>query len=90
VKKGILWAGSDDGLATVSRDDGNSWTNVTPNIKGLPEWGTVSTIEPSPKDAGTAYVVVRCPSPRRQTSRYLWKTSDFGQSWQSLTNKLRR
>ena len=28
--KGLLWAGSDDGLVHVTRDDGASWTNVTP------------------------------------------------------------
>ena len=40
--KALLWAGSDDGLVHVTRDAGRSWTNVTKNVPGLPEWGTVS------------------------------------------------
>src|SRR5207244_466303 len=54
----VLWAGSDDGLVHVSQDGGKNWRNVTKNITGLPEWGTVPCIEASSRDAGTAYVVV--------------------------------
>jgi photosystem II stability/assembly factor-like uncharacterized protein len=87
LEKGLLWVGSDDGLVHVSRDDGSTWTNVTSRIPGLPEWGTVSLIEPSPFDAGTAYLVVdnhRLDDPRP----YLWKTVDYGATWTSLTEKL--
>src|SRR5205823_3455795 len=54
-QKDLLWAGSDDGLVHVTRDGGKSWTNVSANMPGLPEWGTISCIEPSPSDPGTAY-----------------------------------
>jgi photosystem II stability/assembly factor-like uncharacterized protein len=81
--KALLWAGSDDGLVHVSRDAGRSWTNVTKNVPGLPEWGTVATIEASPFDAGTAYLVV--DAHRLDDMRpYLWKTSDYGRSWKRL------
>jgi photosystem II stability/assembly factor-like uncharacterized protein len=87
LQKGLLWVGSDDGLVHVSRDDGASWTSVTENIPGLPEWGTVSIIEPSPFAAGTAYLVVdnhRMDDP----SPYLWKTTDYGATWSSLSGGL--
>jgi photosystem II stability/assembly factor-like uncharacterized protein len=75
----VLWVGSDDGLVHVSRDGGSTWANVP----GLPEWGTVSTIEASPFDAGTAYLVV--DDHRMDDVRpYLWKTTDYGRSWKSL------
>jgi photosystem II stability/assembly factor-like uncharacterized protein len=81
--KGILWAGTDDGLVHVSRDGGSSWTNVTRNVPGLPEWGTVSMIEASPFDAAAAYLVV--DAHRLDDMRpYLWKTSDYGRSWKRL------
>jgi photosystem II stability/assembly factor-like uncharacterized protein len=86
-EKGLLWIGSDDGLVHVSRDGGKGWTNVTANVPGLPEWGTVSLIEPSPFDAATAYLVVdahRMDDPRP----YLWKTSDYGRTWTSLAGGL--
>ncbi len=83
VKKGMLWAGSDDGLVHVSRDDGQKWTNVTPNIKGLPEWATVLCIEPSRFDAETAWVVV--DNHRQDDYRpYLFKTTDGGTIWKNV------
>ena len=82
-EKGLIWAGTDDGLVQVTRDAGAHWTNVTAGLKGLPEWGTVSVIEPSPHDAATAYVVV--DAHRLDDMRpYIWKTSDYGKSWKSL------
>ena len=54
VTPGLLWTGSDDGLVHVSRDGGNSWTNVTP--KGMPEWMMINSVEPSVFDAGTCYI----------------------------------
>ena len=51
---GILWSGSDDGLVHVSRDNGLSWTEVTPD--GLPKWATISMIELSRHDPSTVYL----------------------------------
>jgi photosystem II stability/assembly factor-like uncharacterized protein len=83
----LLWAGSDDGLVHVSRDAGRSWTNVTRNVPGMPEWGTVSMIEASPFDAATAYLAV--DAHRLDDMRpYLWKTTDYGRSWKRLGSAL--
>ncbi len=88
LKEGVLWAGSDDGLVHVSTDDGKNWTNVTKNIPGMPEWGTVTCIEASPHEPGTAYVTV--DAHRLDDNRpYLWKTTDYGKSWMSLATGLR-
>lgn len=87
VEPGVIWAGSDDGLVHLTRDGGETWTDVTANVPGLPEWGTVSTIEASRWDAGTAYLVVdahRLDDPRP----YLWKTTDYGARWERLTDGL--
>ena len=84
---GLIWAGSDDGLVHVTRDGGKNWKNVTAGMPGFPEWGTVSMIEPSPFDAGTAYVVV--DAHRLDDMRpYLYKTSDYGASWRRLDTGL--
>ena len=48
-EKGVLWAGTDDGIVQLSRDNGGNWKNVTP--KDMPRFGLVNTIEPSPHDA---------------------------------------
>jgi photosystem II stability/assembly factor-like uncharacterized protein len=83
IRAGVLWAGSDDGRLHVTRDGGKSWDDVGKNIKGLPEWGTVACVEASPFDAGTAYVVV--DNHRLDDMKpYLFKTADFGKTWQAL------
>ena len=87
VQKGVIWAGSDDGLVHVTRDDGHTWTDVTPSMHGLPEWATVATIEPSHFEAGTAYVVVDAHR-LDDLHPYLWKTADFGRTWKRLDGRL--
>lgn len=82
VEAGVIWTGSDDGLVHVTRDGGENWTAVTP--RGAPEWGTVAGIEASRWDAGTAYVVIDAHRLDDETP-YLWKTTNFGKSWTSLT-----
>ena len=78
---GVLWAGSDDGFVQVSRDNGANWTKVTP--PDLPEFALVSIIDPSPHDAGTAYVAAT--RYKLQDNRpYLYKTSDFGRTWTKI------
>jgi photosystem II stability/assembly factor-like uncharacterized protein len=86
-QKGLVWVGSDDGLVHVTRDGGRSWTDVTRAMPQVPEWGTVSLIEPSPFDPATAYVVV--DAHRLDDLRpYLYKTGDYGKSWTRLDGGL--
>ena len=87
VQRNLIWAGSDDGLVHVTHDGGKTWKNVTAALPGIPEWGTVSMIEPSRFDAGTAYVVI--DNHRLDDMRpYLYKTADFGETWQRLDGTL--
>jgi photosystem II stability/assembly factor-like uncharacterized protein len=81
VQKDLIWAGTDDGLVHLTRDGGQHWDNVTP--KAMPDWGTVSMIEASPKDAGTAYVAVERHK-QDDFAPYIFKTTDFGKSWTKL------
>ena len=78
---GVLWAGSDDGYVQVSRDNGGSWTKVTP--PDLPEFALISIIDPSPHDAGTAYVAAT-RFKLQDNKPYLYKTSDYGRTWTKI------
>jgi hypothetical protein len=87
LAKGLLWAGSDDGLVHVSRDGGETWTNVTP--KDLPEWSMVSQIDPSPHDAGTMFLAAnRYKLDDRRP--FLYQTTDYGQTWKRISDGLPR
>ncbi len=83
VQKGVIWAGSNDGPIHVSRDDGKTWTNVTP--KDLPPGGRVQNIEPGTHRAATAYVAVYRYL-LGDFAPYLYRTDDFGQTWTRLTD----
>lgn len=81
---GTIWVGTDDGLVQLTRDGGQSWSNVTP--KGLAE-GLVNEIEVSPFDAGTAYVAFTRFKWNDDTP-HIFKTADYGKSWTDLAGGL--
>lgn len=83
LKEGLLWVGSDDGLIHISQDGGGSWENVTPG--SMPEWSMVNSIEPSAFDEGTCYVAATRYK-LGDFQPYLYKTSDYGKTWQRITN----
>lgn len=84
LREGVVWAGSDCGLVHVTQDGGKTWTNVTP--KGLPE-AIINVVEPSPHDAATAYIAVAGYKLNNFTPM-IYKTTDYGTSWQKITNGL--
>ena len=81
-EQGVLWAGSDDGLIHITKDGGLNWENVTP--PNLQE-GIVNSIEVSPHDPATAYVVVMRYK-QMDLKPYVYKTSDYGTTWYNITN----
>ena len=85
VEKGVLWAGTDDGLVQVTRDGGQHWTSVT--SKEFGEWSLVSIIDASPHAAGAAYVAIDRHK-LDDYKPYIFKTSDYGKSWTKITTGL--
>jgi len=79
----ILWAGSDDGLVHITRDGGKSWKDITP--KNMPEWSMISMIETSTFKAGRAFIAVDRHK-LDDFSPYIYKTEDFGRTWEKITN----
>jgi photosystem II stability/assembly factor-like uncharacterized protein len=82
---GVIWAGTNDGLVKITRDGGKIWTDVTKNIPNMLEWGTVSNIEASRYDAGTAYITVDGHQVDNRDP-HVYKTADFGNTWTAITN----
>jgi photosystem II stability/assembly factor-like uncharacterized protein len=87
AQAGVIWVGTNDGLAQVTRDGGKSWTNVTANIPGIPMWGSVRHVEPSRYDAGTAYIICDAHQENNRDP-WVWKTNDFGKTWKLIVNGL--
>ena len=84
VVKGLLWAGTDDGRVHVTRDDGRTWTEVTPKeVGGL----YVSRLAPSRRAGDTVYLAV--DGHRSDDYRtLLFMTEDAGKTWKSIAGDL--
>jgi len=85
VQAGVIWAGADDGVVSVTRDGGKNWSTVTPPTSLMPEWIQINSIDASPHDAGTAYVAATMYK-WDDNRPYLYKTTDYGRTWTKITN----
>ena len=82
IEPGLIWVGANDGPVHVTRDSGNTWTDVTPH--DLPPNGRVQSLEPSPHDPAKAYVAAYRYL-LDDWEPYIYRTTDYGMSWTRLT-----
>lgn len=82
LQEGLMWVGSDDGLIHLTKDGGKTWNNVTP--AQMPEWMMINSIEPSYENPAVCYIAgTRYKMGDYQP--YLYKTTDYGQTWVKIT-----
>jgi hypothetical protein len=86
IVPGLLWVGTDDGNVQVSKDAGGTWTNVRDKIPGHPGFW-ISRVLASNAAPGTAYVTMTGLR-NDDTHPFIFKTTDFGQSWTSIVGNL--
>lgn len=87
MKQGLLWVGTDDGLVQLTQNDGASWTDVTPNIKGLPVNTWVSRVTASRYSEGRAYATFDGHR-NNDYATYVYVTEDYGKTWAKLNSTL--
>jgi photosystem II stability/assembly factor-like uncharacterized protein len=78
-----IWVGSDDGRVHITRDDGATWTDITP--PGMPRRGTVNRIDVSAHAAGRAFIAVHRYR-ENDFAPYIFRTNDYGRTWQRLAD----
>ncbi len=85
LARGLIWAGTDDGLVWVTEDGGRNWRNVTPPAAQMPEWIQINSIEASPHDARRAYFAATMYK-HGDFRPYLYRTTDGGRSWTRIVS----
>ena len=83
LEAGVIWTGANDGPFHITRDNGKTWTNITP--KDLGKGGRVAWIEASPHRKGSAYFAVYRYL-LGDYAPYIYKTDDYGATWTRLTS----
>lgn len=83
VEQGVIWVGTDDGKVHITRDNGESWTDLTENLEGVPEGSWVNQVKASPHDAAEAVAVINNYR-RGDWGTYVLRTTDYGESWTNI------
>ncbi len=86
VQKGLIWAGTNDGKIWYTKDAGAHWNDMTKSAS-MPPWGTITSIQPSFFDAGTAYISVDYHLMDNREP-FIYRTTDFGATWTKITGGL--
>ncbi len=86
LRHGLIWAGTDDGLMHITRDNCRTWTNITP--KQLEDFSLISSIEPSHFKEGKAYIAIDRHE-MDDYGAYAFKTDDYGKSWKAINTGFR-
>ena len=85
AQQGVFYTGSNDGLVHVSRDNGETWVNVTANFPDLPSDGVVRGIDASKWDPGKAYIAVEHHQ-QGNFQPHVYKTEDYGDTWTKIVD----
>ena len=86
LKQGLLYVGTDDGVISVSRDGGATWTKLT-KFPGVPDRTYVSRVVASRFHEGTIYATL--DNHRNNDFKpYVLKSDDYGAHWTSITANL--
>ena len=86
IQEGLIWVGTDDGNIQMTKDGGATWKNVTP--PDLSVWSTISILEASHFDSGTAYAAIN-RNGLDDLRPHIFRTRDFGQTWQETVSGIR-
>ncbi|NOY48115.1 MAG: hypothetical protein GXO84_07975, partial [Chlorobi bacterium] len=85
IEKDMLWVGTDDGRVHFTQNGGATWTDVSKNIKGLPEGSWIPQIKTSNKNKGEALLVAN-DYRRFNYTPYVYRTKNYGKTWERIVD----
>ena len=86
LEKDVLWAATDDGQVHLTKDGGQNWTNLSKNLKELPENSWITQIKASNKNKGEALLVAN-DYRRFNYKPYVFRTTNYGKTWTRIVDE---
>ena len=86
VERNMLWVASDDGRVHFTQNGGDSWNEVTKNIKGLPKGSWITQIKASQNNKGEALLVAN-DYRRFNFEPYAYRTVNYGKTWERIVDQ---
>jgi photosystem II stability/assembly factor-like uncharacterized protein len=86
VQEGLLYAGTDDGVISVTEDNGATWHQVK-SFPGVPQYTYVSDIQASKHDANVVFATFQNIK-MDDFKPYVFKSTDKGRTWKSISGNL--
>ena len=87
LQQGVIWVGTDDGNVQLTRDGGKTWANLSSRLPGLPKEAWIPQITASRHKAGEAFVVANLYRMGTDMAPYVYRTTDFGQTWTRILSE---
>mgnify|MGYP001578749675 FL=1 len=85
VESDMLWVGTDDGRVHYTQNGGQDWTEVTNNIKELPQGSWIPQIKASKSVKGEALLVAN-DYRRFNYTPYVFRTKNYGKTWERIVD----
>ncbi|WP_298534655.1 hypothetical protein [uncultured Algibacter sp.] len=85
LEKDMLWVSTDDGKVHITQNGGESWKDISGNIKGLPKGSWIPQIKASNKNKGEALLIAN-DYRRFNYEPYAYKTTDYGKTWKRIVD----
>ncbi|MEO0883749.1 MAG: glycosyl hydrolase [Pseudomonadota bacterium] len=86
LEEGLLFVGTDDGVISVSENNGTNWRRLE-RVRGVPEMTLVEDIITSTHSADVAYAVFDNHK-RGDHKPYVYRTDNRGRAWRSIVGDL--
>ena len=84
IKPGVIYAGTDDGNLQMTADGGQTWVDLSGKLP-MPNDRFFTRLVCSVTAVGTVYAACARYYEANDLKPYLFRSTDFGQTWESLT-----
>ena len=85
IEKNMFWISTDDGRVHITQNGGATYTDVSKNIKGLPDGSWIPQIKASNKNKGEALLIAN-DYRRFNFTPYAYRTKDYGKTWERIVD----